>query len=163
MTEPDESGRIWIQDNRIHYKSYSYGSWDVAVDELRVIGEATTGNGPFMDDYFMCFATGPEIWLEASFYATGTDELMAFLADYFKCDMKPGLIQSTSFKSRVLWPMHLREQPMFQYVPLKRDGVLGWIFDLVDKQSLQNYSDNIFEYLKSSNSKIIMISKQSKL
>ena len=59
----------------IRYRSTLYGDWDLPVSDVRIVGESTDQLGR-PDDYFFCFATGPGMWLEASFYADGRDEFL---------------------------------------------------------------------------------------
>jgi len=57
-----ESGHILLDGDVIRYRSAAYGDWDLPVSDVRILGEATNQNGPFADDYFFCFASGPGMW-----------------------------------------------------------------------------------------------------
>ena len=81
MTTSEDSGQIELDGDVIRYTSTTYSDWTIPVADLRVIGEATNQSGPFADDYFLCFATGPERWYEASFYAAGRDALLIELGE----------------------------------------------------------------------------------
>ena len=137
----EHSGQIWIDGDRIHYSSPSYGDWQLALREIRVIGEYTNQNGPFAVDYFLAFVTDPElIWLEASFYAEGREafleKLGARLGQVFQCS----LCASTDFDSRVWWPVDLAGQPMFDF---REEGLLGKL-GLTNRQYL---SASIIDFL----------------
>lgn len=121
----NESGRIWVDGNFIRYQSKVYGEWDLPVADLRILGEATNQNGPFADDYFFCFATGPGRWLEASFYADGRDEFLRALGTELGASLETGLCNSTDFASRVLWPLPLAGQPMFHYEDVPPKSLAG--------------------------------------
>ncbi|HNO78426.1 MAG TPA: hypothetical protein PKN33_10240 [Phycisphaerae bacterium] len=109
------SGRIWFEGDIIRYESEGYGSWRWPLGRVRVIGEMTNDQGPFRDDYFFCFATGPECWFEASYYAEGSMPFLFECADRLGTEMLPGLTGSTDHANRILWPQHLVDEPMFEF------------------------------------------------
>lgn len=137
----DESGHILLDGDVIRYRSTVYGDWGLPVSDVRIIGEATNQNGPFADDYFFCFASGPGMWLEASFYAEGRDEFLRVLGAKLGSPLVPGLCNSTDFASRVLWPPSLAGEPMFRYDDAPRKGLWGKLFGPF--QNHQTYSDRI--------------------
>ena len=142
-----ESGRILLDDDVIRYRSAVYGDWDVPVSDVRIIGEATNQNGPFADDYFFCFATGPSMWREASFYAEGRDEFLSALGAKLGSPLEVGLCHSTDFASCVIWPSSLAGEPMFQFGDVPPKGLLGKLFALSDKN--QTYSERVAAVLAS--------------
>ena len=135
-----ESGRIQLDGDVIRYRSAAFGDWDLPVSDVRIIGEATNQNGPF-DDYFFCFATGPEMWLEASFYAEGRDEFLRELGARLGSPLETGLCHSTDFASRVLWSPSLAGQPMFRFEDIPPKGFLGLLFGSL--QNRQTYSEQV--------------------
>jgi hypothetical protein len=137
----DKSGQISLDGDVIRYRSTVYGSWDLPVAEVRIVGEATNQSGPFADDYFLCFATGPGMWLEASYYAKGCDEFLRVLAARLGGPLEVGLCHSTDFASRVLWPPSLAGQPMFRYDDVPPKGLLGKV--LGPRQNRQTYTEQI--------------------
>ena len=122
------SGQIQLDGDVIRYRSSRYGNWDLPVSDVRVIGEATNDSGPFADDYFFCFATGPGMWLEASFYAEGRDEFLRALGEKLGSPLECRLCNSTDFASRVLWPPALAGEPMFRYENIPPKSLLGKAF-----------------------------------
>ena len=142
-----DSGQILLDGDVIRYRSTVYGDWDLPVSEVRIIGEATNQNGPFADDYFFCFATGPGMWCEASFYAEGCEEFLRSLGAKLGAPLEIGLCHSTDFASRVLWPPSLAGQPMFRFNDVRPKGLLGKIFG--PWQNHQTYSDQIAAVLAS--------------
>ena len=136
-----ESGRILLDGDVIRYRSTVYGDWNLLVPDERVIGEATNQNGPFADDYFFCFATGPEMWREASFYAEGRDEFLRTLGAKLGNPLEAALCNSADFASRVLWPQSLAGEPMFRFDDIPQKGLLGKLFK--SSQNRQTYSERI--------------------
>jgi hypothetical protein len=145
-----DSGVLSLRNCRICHE-WTNGAWDVPVDQVRVIGEATTDIGPFADDYWLYFATRADLWYEASFYAAGRDVFLKALSEQLGDKLVLGLCNSTNFASRVLWPPHLVGKPMFVYTPkwppnrFSRAAVklLGGPF-----QNLQTLSDEVKQFLE---------------
>ena len=136
-----DSCRIQLDGDVIRYRSAVYGDWDLPVSEVRIIGEATNQSGPFADDYFFCFATGPGMWREASFYAEGRNEFLSALGAKLGSPLEAGLCHSTDFTSRILWPPSLAGEPMFRYDDIPTKSLLGKVFG--PWQNRQTYSDRI--------------------
>ncbi|HSG73027.1 MAG TPA: hypothetical protein VLA12_21620, partial [Planctomycetaceae bacterium] len=109
----------------IRYSSKSYPSWTIRLGDVSLIGEATNQNGPFADDYFLCFATSPEGWYEASFYAENRDEFLAALGAQLGTTLRLELTFSTDFSSRILWPVEYADQPMFDFRDIPPKTVFG--------------------------------------
>jgi len=148
MTAPNPSGNIRLHGSVIQYTSATYGDWSVEVDDVRIIGEATNQDGPFADDYFLCFAIGPGSWYEASFYATGRDPLLADLGKQFGVELQLRLMGSTDFNSRILWPIELEGSPMFEYRDVRPSGVIESLKGLIGiGQNRQFYSGQVLAWL----------------
>ncbi len=140
-----DSGRIWLDGEVIRYRSKTYGNLDIPLSDVRVIGEATNQSGPFVDDYFFCFATGPDCWYETSYYAKGCGEFFTALSDRLHFQLQTGLANSTDFASRVLWPLDLVGEPMFTYTDVEPKTWLGRLFWPLRNE--QTYTDAIMDYL----------------
>ena len=136
-----DSGKIALDGETIKYTSTTYGNWELELSQILVIGESTNQNGPFTDDYFFCFATGPWMWREASFYAEGTEEFLKALSERLGIEIRLELISSTDFASRVLWPAGLVGKPMFRFVEVP---FRSWT-ERID----QTYSDVVQRVLRS--------------
>jgi hypothetical protein len=121
----EESGRIELVGDTIRYESAAYASWAINVQDVRIVGEATNENGPFCDDWFLCFATAREKWHEASIYASGCDTVLSALSVRLGSALKLGLAASTGFGSRILWPHELAEKPMFAYEAGPAQSMVG--------------------------------------
>jgi hypothetical protein len=136
-----DSGSIVLDGTTVRYRSRNHGTWDISLSTIRVIGEATNQYGPFADDYFLCFATSPQHWHEASFYAEGREVFVAALSRELGFQLIPGLVNSTDFASRILWPPTLAGQPMFQYTDIAPRNWLARLLGLV--RNRQTYSSAV--------------------
>lgn len=140
-----DSGTIHLDGDVIRYRSSTYGDWDLLVSDIRIVAEATNQNGPYTDDYFFCFATGPGMWLEASFYAAGRDKFIADLSAKLSCRLELSLQFSTDFASKILWPPNLIGKPMFKFTDVPGKTWLKRLFRTWENQ--QTYSDEVAEFL----------------
>jgi hypothetical protein len=116
--------RIQLDADVIRYWSRDFG-WELPIADVGVVGEATNPSGPWGIDYLLYFATGPDLWFEASFYADGRDEFLLALGEALGNPLELGLCNSVDYASRVLWPRSLAGQPMFQYSDVPPKTWLG--------------------------------------
>jgi hypothetical protein len=117
MSAENESGELGVSGDAITYRS-PREKWSIPVEEIRLIAEFTNSDGPHIDDYFFVFLTAPENgWYEASFYAKGRDETLAALGSKHGAKLECGLCNSTQYKTRILWPAHLKDHPLMDVIP----------------------------------------------
>jgi hypothetical protein len=109
-----DSGNLLLDGDTLRYSLTSSG-FVLPLSEIRIIGECTNQNGPFADDYFLCFVTQPSGWYEASFYASGCEEFLSALGARLGVPLQFTLMASTDFASRILWPATLAGRPLFDY------------------------------------------------
>jgi len=120
--------------------------WSLSVASLVLVGERTTDQGPGIDDYFFVFVGGePLMTVEAPMYA-GPDVLQA-LSPLLGCDLAPALANRTDFTSRVIWPAELAGQPLHDYRPMPRTGVLGRLLDRVVPRISWTYTPSVASHL----------------
>ena len=146
----ETSGTISLRGDMIRYEIAS-GGWELPIGGVRVIGEATTDHGPFADDYWLCFATSPNEWYQASFYAEGREEFVKALSARLGAQLKLHLVASTNFASRVLWPSPLKDKPMFLYTDKwPTNSLLGMVVKLLGGpfRNVQTYAPEVERYLQ---------------
>jgi hypothetical protein len=140
-TPDSDSGVLSLKDSTLSYASPVYGTWQVPLGEIIVFGEYTTDNGPHIDDWFMVFVTKDFNWVEASNYCAGSDAVRNELARQWGVESLHGkLWRHTDFASRVIWPLALADQPLFEFV--ERPQTIGQKFKsfgigLIDKDLTQ--------------------------
>jgi protein-S-isoprenylcysteine O-methyltransferase Ste14 len=96
----------------ISHEAQDHEIWQIVIAELTCVGEYTNDNGPWDDDYFLVFGVKTGLWYEAPFNSDGRDETIEVLGKALDCDLHFGLIQSTSFASRIIWPKELEGKPL---------------------------------------------------
>lgn len=118
MRSENDSGRLELKGDVLTYHSEHYGSWELSLKDVSVIGEYTNEDGPFADDWFLVFVEkGEPDWNEASVYAAGKDEVLADLESAFGIKLTCALHDSVTFKSRVLWPRTMLDEKLFEFHP----------------------------------------------
>ena len=117
MTDKEYSGELRYADGSISYHA-GHSTWSLPVEEIRLIAEYTNSDGPHLDDYFLVFMTAAENgWHEASFYAKGRDTVLSALSAMLGSPIECGLCDSVEYKTRILWPAHLKDQPLMDIIP----------------------------------------------
>lgn len=108
--------------------------WSLPIETIVLISEYTTNEGPWLDDYFLVFVTveeGQFYFSTCSFYADGRDEVIARLGERLGSPTALGLVNSTDWKSRVVWPPELAgtEYFTFKEVPTQslREKARKWL------------------------------------
>jgi hypothetical protein len=138
--------RLELCDDSIRYWVDGTLAWELSVSVVCIIGEATNDHGPFLDDYFLCFATDADSWFEASFYAEGRHEFLKSLAVVHGGSLTLRLVGSTDYASNVLWPFHLAGTPMFSFKPAMPATWLGRLIGPM--RNTQRFSEEVVAELR---------------
>lgn len=108
--------------------------WSLQIEDIVLMAEYTTNEGPWLDDYFFVFVTVEKnklYFATCSFYADGRNEVLARLREQLGSPIKLVLINSSEWNSRVLWPPEMagREYFTFTEVPAVtlRHKVKQWL------------------------------------
>ena len=113
ITISAEKDRLSIDGVCIRHEVHGKTAWQVAIADLVCIAEYTDSGGPMFDDYFLVFVAKNGLFCDASFYSDGRDTTLVTLGAALGSDLRLGLIQSTTFASRIIWPKELEGTPFF--------------------------------------------------
>ena len=114
---------VAVAELRLENSTLSYRNeqgqtrWELSVSDLVLIAEYTTNEGPWCDDYFLVFWTRENGQLFRSGCPLTGNSSAAFaeigiaLGDEFHL----GLLNSTEWKSRVVWPSELAGEDYFTF------------------------------------------------
>ncbi|GDX10432.1 hypothetical protein LBMAG57_22040 [Verrucomicrobiota bacterium] len=142
MNVPASSGHLEVGNDAIIYTMPNGEVWQIAIADLRIIGEFTNTDGPGADDYFFVFLTREQSF-EASFYASGRDSFLGGLSARLGHELRTGLCHSTSLASRVLWPSHLEGHPLFDLVPVKPTSFFGRLKQRISPRVVLHFTEEI--------------------
>jgi len=124
MNASDNNAAIRVESGEIIYSEENKILWSLPLSSVVIIGEYTTSNGPYIDDYFLVFVTRPnKQHFHASFYAEGRDVMLINLSQHFGNNIECGLANSAQLASRCMWPPALTGKKLFNFTRLP---VLGW-------------------------------------
>ncbi len=108
--------------------------WSLQIEDIVLMAEYTTDEGPWLDDYYLVLVTVEENQLyfsTCSFYADGRDEVLSSLRERLGSPIELVLPGYTDWNSRVLWPHEMagREYFTFTDVPAAtlRDKAKKWL------------------------------------
>ena len=125
MRHQAEVGTVTHEDGHIEFRRGNDG-WRVRLDTLCVIGEFTDASGPWGDDFCMVFVEqGSGAWYVLPYDADGCADVVKAVAGRLNTQLATQFAKSTEFRSRVLWPEHLRDKPLLS--DAAADGLLGRI------------------------------------
>ena len=136
-----------IEGTNVVYEPGDGSGWKFSLSELRLIGEWTTDQGPYVEDYFYGFVVGrPHCFYYAPLGANTSivTELSAAMGE----PMTSALAGSTLNRSRIIWPRALEGCDLFVYSPEARPpGVLSRLKDFVVPLIHSQLSDDVMQYL----------------
>ena len=108
--------KLTVKANKISCDLDLINQWSLDIDQIKFIGEYTTSAGPFVDDYFFVFADTVDQWWQASTLAVDPETFWKELGEKLNCKLIPGLFASTSWATRVMYPLSLEGQELFKLV-----------------------------------------------
>ena len=89
--------------------------WQLKPENIVLVAEYTTNEGPFGDDWFLVFAVANKIpyFMTCSVYSDGRDAALEFLRTRFA--IEPKLTNSAEWKSVVLWPKAIEGATLIEF------------------------------------------------
>lgn len=122
-----DSGALRIRGRNLEYVLPAETlHWTLPLDSIVLIAEHTTDQGPWIDDYFLTFVTvepGGLHFAGCSFYAEGSPEVLATLQQHLGGPLKFGLVASTEWASRVIWPPALANTEYYTFTPVAPQSI----------------------------------------
>lgn len=114
------TGRLTLDGDAVIHQ-HGANVWRLRFADIAVIGEYTTEEGPFLEDWFLVFVPHwlPG-WKEAPVYSHGADVVLEQLGRVLGSPLRLALASSTQHRSRVLWPSELSGEPLFDFTPMRR-------------------------------------------
>jgi len=107
-------------------------TWAFESDNLILLAEYTTDQGP-AEDYFLLFVVaqeGKRLGLQAPLTAESYDTLLE-LSIQLNAKLRPTLMNSTDWNSRVLWPPLFKDAPYFVSAELPATTALAKLRRLI--------------------------------
>jgi hypothetical protein len=124
--------------------------WRLKPEDIVLVAEYTTNEGPFGDDWFLVFAVANKIpyFMTCSVYSDGRDTALEFLRTRFA--IEPKLTNSTEWKSVVLWPKVIAGATLIEFSQREprnwRERFRAWFDGFIRQPHL---SAAVHQYLQS--------------
>lgn len=118
VNKRDMRPNIKLVENSIIILS-NKGKIEYSIQDVAVIGEYTTEEGPVNDDWFLVFVrkNGEMFQLPIYDIIANTNTFFEDLSKYYKVEIKPKLANSTAMRSNLLWPPKMIEMNFLRFVP----------------------------------------------
>jgi len=104
-----------IELRSLTFLSESYGHFHLELDDLMVLGEYSTADGPWLEDLFLVFVCRDGNWWECPFGAMGVPGVLSQFEEVWHAHLTVTLGFSTQYKSRIMWPKELADNELYQF------------------------------------------------
>jgi hypothetical protein len=125
--------------------------WTLKVEELVLVAEYTTNEGSWLDDWLFVFWTFEQGRLYSCNAAveSGMEKSLADLSVLLGSLRVYGLVQSTEWASRVVWPPSIEGQPYFQFNRVESEGIWERLTSRVFGRTLEHKpAEEVLAYLQ---------------
>ena len=118
VKEPEKylSGSVQINDPVITWSFNEKQLLQLDLSTIVVIGEYTTANGPWQDDWFIVFVDKTGSMCQIPMFVSGWQEMVKYLESKFMCTLS-SLVGSTEWASVVDHPHELKGKTLLQLQP----------------------------------------------
>ncbi|WP_405384131.1 hypothetical protein [Maribacter sp. LLG6340-A2] len=112
LTKKEEYGQIELTSKKIIKVIGGLNPLELNSSDLLIIGEFTTANGPFIDDWFLTLITESE-WIEIPMYTDGMTEFLTDLGKILNADLNAQLTNSADWKTRIMYPTEFKDKELY--------------------------------------------------
>ena len=123
-------------------------NWAIPLDQVAVVAEYTTDEGPFLEDYFAAFVTRDgEPYVVP--HGAMTEAFMAAITSSLAFAMTYPLVWSTTWASSIIWPKELAGKELWVTTPVRPSSLIGriaWFIGI--KRFSTELSPEVLRYLE---------------
>jgi len=113
------SGKTFIKNEKIIWSYNGKTIVDIPINEIKIIGEYTTADGPFADDWFLVIYDHKSECFQISMYAENMQEMMRELGEIMQFELVGTLFASIDWESNILYPTKLHGQTLWNIVKMQ--------------------------------------------
>jgi hypothetical protein len=113
IEKEEKYGRIKLNGEKVIEVVGGLNPLKIDVDKIKVIGEFTTADGPYADDWFLTFITQKD-WIEIPMYTNGMTNFLTDLGKILKADLNAKLTNSADWKTRIMFPNEFKEKELYE-------------------------------------------------
>jgi len=123
MAHSTAGNNLTITGGVIRFEPSRGAGWDLPEKDLVIVGEYTTPEGPLREDHFIVFVDRDQRIYAAPFDAHGVLDVLNTI-DPTKHRATATLANSTTYDSKVMWPIDCAGKPLFEFDPVPATGVV---------------------------------------
>jgi hypothetical protein len=116
--------KVFIRERTLYYSYKGTLLFELNLDDVKLIGEYTNDQGPFFDDWFLVFVDTQNQRFEVSMYSENIEAIKDEVVKVFGYDHTLGLVNSTDWKSIVIWPEIMKGKEFLKLEKLKPKSFL---------------------------------------
>lgn len=114
IIDRNSSGAVYVQGEYLVWRTADDSMVKVNLNEVVLIGEYTTDEGPIFDDWFLAFVYADGSWDKISVYADRIDEIIEYLGTRFNFNSSFHLANSAVWNSNIFYPKILLGTKLFE-------------------------------------------------
>jgi hypothetical protein len=119
IIDRNDSGKVNVSQDIITWAMISDDRITIDLNDVKFIGEYTTDDGPFVDDWFLSFVYSDGTWDNISVYADNIESVKDYLSKKFSLDTSYYLANSTKWDSQILYPKAFLGHKLFEMISPK--------------------------------------------
>ncbi len=119
-------GKVSFNDGKVVRSGGPNLFYEIPAEEIKVIGEFTTADGPWFDDWFLTIITKND-WYEIPMDAAGLDELLTDLSKRLGVNLNWQFVGSTKWKTRIMYPESVKDKELYKLVDVEPKSLWYWI------------------------------------
>jgi hypothetical protein len=122
--EAEVTAELRLENSTLSYRDeQGQTRWEVCVSNLVLIAEYTTNEGPWCDDYFFIFWAREDgkLFVSKCPLLSNSSAVFEELGRRLGDEIHLGLIDSTDWKSRVVWPPKLAGEDYFTFTKARSE------------------------------------------
>ena len=127
----NESGKTFIDNEKVIWEFNDQNIVEIPINQIKLIAEYTTENGPFMDDWFLVIYNNQSEYFEISMYAEGIQEMMDELGELLEFKLFGRLVTSAEWVSNILYPIEFNGKELWNIVKVKPKSVFDKLKSLI--------------------------------
>jgi len=148
-TNEHNYGHVELQDDKVVWTINGQPMYQIPVSDIKIIGEFTTSDGPFLDDWFLTIITH-DAWLEIPMYVTGMGQFINDLEKKLETSLNYQLANSASWKTRIMFPDGAKDQELYDIIDIGSKTFWNRVKKIFGLQiSARKLSDTAQKILKS--------------
>jgi hypothetical protein len=134
----EQAAEIGIVEGRLVLRQGEQKLWELDLETIAAVGEYTTPEGPFVEDYFLVFVAHNGDWFQAGWGSQGAEVALAELERHLGTRLRSRLANRTDLTSRVMWPQKIAEQALFEFPPDTSGGVIRRVASrMIDRRNIK--------------------------